>query len=95
MVMIMLKPKVSDYIYKPRMQRARKLHQLYLLEHINIPSVEDIVLKQIRITKKLNDDLGNLIDKKSADDNLMELCMLIDVDLEDVDPINYDGGFHV
>ena len=37
----------------------------------------------------------DFIDKDSADADLMELCMLIGVDFEDVDPINLNGDFNV
>jgi len=36
--------------------------------------------------------LKDLIDKDSADADLMELCMLIDVDLEDVEPLDFEIG---
>lgn len=95
MVIHMQEPMVSDYLYKPRMMTARKLHQLYASEHIDVPSAENIILKQIRIGKRINEDLKDFIDKESADADLMELCMLIDVDLEDIEPINYGGDFNV
>ena len=95
MVMIMQKPMVSDYSYKPRMQNARTLHKLYASEHIDVPGVEDIILKQIKIGKGFNEFLKDFIDKDSADADLMELCMLIDVNFEDIEPINLNGDFHV
>ena len=95
MVIHMQEPMVSDYLYKPRMLTAKKLHQLYASEHIDVPSAENIILKQIRIGKRINEDLKDFIDKESADADLMELCMLIDVDLEDIEPINYGGDFNV
>ena len=86
---------VSDYMYKPRMQTAKKLHQLYASEHANVPTTESIIYNHISIIKKINAHLGDLIDKDSADAHLMELCMLIGVDLEDVEPIHFDGGGYV
>ena len=38
----------------------------------------------------------DLIDEDSANADVMELCMLIDVDFEDIEPIYYEsGGFNV
>lgn len=85
---------VSDYSYKPRMETAKELHKLYASEHVDVPSVENIILKQIKIGKGFNEFLKDFIDKDSADADLMELCMLIGVDFEDVDPINLDGDFN-
>ena len=89
----MHKPMINDYLYKPRMQTARNLHKLYNQDLVNVPNVEDIVLNRIRIAKQINEDLKDLIDKDSADADVMELCMLIDVDFEDIEPINRGGGF--
>ena len=91
----MQKPMVSDYSYKPRMETAKELHKLYASEHVDVPSVENIILKQIKIGKGFNEFLKDFIDKDSADADLMELCMLIDVDFEDIEPINLDGNFNV
>ena len=86
---------VSDYSYKPRMESAKELHKLYASEHVDVPSVEDIILKKIKIGKGFNEFLKDFIDKDSADADLMELCMLIDVDFEDIEPLNLNGDFHV
>jgi len=83
---------VSDYLYKPRMQTARKLHQLYASEQSDVPTAENIILHHIRVGKTMNEHLKDLIDKDSADADLMELCMLIDVDLEDVEPLDFEIG---
>ena len=96
MVIIMQQAMVSDYLYKPRMQTAKKLHQLYASEQVDIPTAENIILRHIRVGKKINEDLKDLIDKDSADADLMELCMLIDVDLEDIEPMDFEiGGKYV
>lgn len=92
MVIIMQQAMVSDYLYKPRMQTARKLHQLYASEQASVPTAENIILHHIRVGKTMNEHLKDLIDKDSADADLMELCMLIDVDLEDVEPLDFEIG---
>ena len=86
---------VNDYLYKPTMETAKPLHQLYASEQVDVPTVEDVILKQIKISKGFNEFLKDLIDKESADADVMELCMLIGVDFEDIEPINFDGNFHV
>lgn len=92
----MQKPKADRYCYKPGMETAKPLHKLYDSEHVDVPGVEDIILNQIKISKGFNEFLKDFIDKDSADADLMELCMLIDVDLEDVEPIDFEtGGFNV
>lgn len=38
----------------------------------------------------------DLIDENSANADVMELCMLIDVDFEDIEPMHFEnGGFNV
>lgn len=86
---------VSDYVYKPRMETAKPLHQLYSSEHVDVPTTENIILNQIRICKTFNERLEHLIDKDSADADVLELCMLIGVEFEDIEPINFDGDFNV
>lgn len=103
MVIIMLlnhvnmqKVMLNDYVYKPRMETARKLHQLYSSEHIDVPTADEIVLRHIKIGKGFNEFLKDFIDKESADADVMELCMLIDVDFEDIEPMDFEsGGFNV
>lgn len=87
---------VSDYSYTPRMQTAKPLHNLYDSEHVDVPSVEDIILNQIKISKCFNEFLKDFIDKDSADADVMELCMLVGVDFEDIEPIDLEtgGGFN-
>ena len=92
MVIIMQQAMVSDYLHKPRMQTARRLHQLYASEQVNVPTAENIILRHIKIHKKINEDLKDLIDKESADADVMELCMLIGVDFEDVEPYGFETG---
>lgn len=91
MVRIMLNQMVSDYSYKPRMQTAKKLHQLYLSEHVDVPSVEDVILRIVRLGKGFNMSLHDELDGDNTDE-LMELCMLIGVDFEDVEPYRFTGG---
>jgi hypothetical protein len=92
----MQKTHVNDYLFKPRMQTARKLHKLYSSEHVDVPTVEDIILRHIRVTKTINNHLKDLIDEDSANADVMELCMLIDVDFEDIEPMHFEsGGFNV
>ena len=92
----MQKTHVNDYLHKPRMQTAKKLHQLYSSEHVDVPTVEEIILRHIRITKTINNNLKDLIDEDSANADVMELCMLIDVDFEDIEPMHFEnGGFNV
>lgn len=92
----MQKTHVNDYLFKPRMQTARTLHQLYASEQVDVPTVEDIILKHIKATKSINNHLKDLIDEDSANADVMELCMLIDVDFEDIEPIYFEsGGFNV
>ena len=92
MVIIMQQAMVSDYLHKPRIETARSLHQLYASEQASVPTAENIILHHIRIGKTINEHLNDLIDRDSADADLMELCMLIDVDLEDIEPIDFEVG---
>ena len=93
MVVIMQQVMVKDYLHKPRMQTARKLHKLYASEQVDVPTAENIILKHVKIGKYLNNNLKEWIDKDSADADLMELCMLIDVDFEDVEPYSYGDRY--
>ena len=87
----MQKPMVDNYFYKPRMHTARQLHKLYNQEYLNVPSVEDLILESIRIEKGFNAFMKDFIDN-DTDSDVLELCMLIGVDYEDVEPMDFENG---
>ena len=81
---------MNDYVTKPTKNHARTLHKLYNAPQSNVPTAEQIVMHHIRLYKWFRQELGDLIES-GGDDETMELCMLINVDFEDVKPL-YDGN---
>ena len=76
---------MNNYVTKPTKNTARALHKLYNVPQCNIPTAEQIAMHHLRLDKYFREklkDLGNFNDNET-----MELCMLLDVDFEDVDPI--------
>ena len=79
---------IGKYLHKPTINNTRLLYNLYSSAQVNIPTVEDLILEQIMLGKHLKDSLKELIDTDKADADLLELCMLIDVDIENIKPIS-------
>ena len=86
MVIIMKLNHVSmnNYLTKPSKDTARELHKLYASDSVNVPTAEQIVMNHLKSEKYFREHLKGLCE--FDDEKTMELCNLIGVDFEDVEP---------
>ena len=90
----MQKLMISDYFHKPGIETARTLHKLYNTSTCDVPSAEQIAMKCLRLEKYFRNEFKDVVEFNPNDNETMELCMLLDVDFEDVEPIRYGESFH-
>ena len=82
----------NKYLHQESRQSLRSLHKLYASEQVDVPSVEDIILRMIRLGKGFSISLKDYLDDDNTD-KLFELCMLIGDDFEDVEAMfAFSGG---
>lgn len=81
---------VDSYKHKTQREHAIALHELYSLNDVNVPSVEDIVVKRISIFKHFNECLKGIEDFEVNEDELndyIELCGLLNIDYDSIKPM--------
>lgn len=89
----------EDLIHKPQREQAIALHKLYSIGNIDVPSVEDIIIKRISLTKYFNDLFKDYNDFEVNEDEMNEeiaLCNFLDIDYDGIvpyDPSKNDLNF--
>ena len=83
-----------EIVDKPLRKNAIALHKLYQTPTINVPSVEDLIIKRISLSKHLNDVLSGLDEFEVNEDLINEdmmLCDFLNIDYDEITPRNYGG----
>lgn len=77
----------EDYLHKPQRKHAIALHKLYTLENLHVPSVEQILIHRISLTKYFEDFLKDFVDPN--EDEMIEdmaMCDFLGIDYDDIVP---------
>lgn len=81
--------RTKDLIQKPQREHAIALHKLYTMEQLNVPSVKDIIIKRISLTKHFNEFLGDLDEFEVNEDEMLEeieMCNFLGIDYDGIVP---------
>lgn len=78
----------EDLIHKPTIRTARTLHKLYESNKVHVPSIKELIIKRISICKYFDDNVYCEYDKDDLQEDF-ELCNLIGIDYDDIDPIDF------
>lgn len=81
----------EDYLHKPQRKHAIALHKLYTLEKLNVPSVEQILIHRISLSKYFDDFLKDLDEYETNYDEMneeMAMCNFLGIDYDGIIPYN-------
>ena len=79
----------KNYTYKPLRKNAIALHKLYDCEKVHVPTVKEILIHRISLSKHFNEFLGGLDEFEVNEDEMNEeiaLCNFLGIDYDGIVP---------
>ena len=80
---------VNDCLHKTTRKHAIALHKLYDLEKVHVPSVKEILIHRISLSKYFDDFLKDLEEYETNYDEMneeMAMCNFLDIDYDRINP---------
>lgn len=79
----------EDCLHKPQREHAIALHKLYVSDELHVPSVKEILIHRISLTKYFNDFMKDLDEYEINEDEMIEdmaMCDFLDIDYDGIIP---------
>ena len=88
--------KNSTYHYEPHKSHANIMHQYFKSEHVNVPSVQEIIIEKVAIHKWFNVEMDGFVDSsdnKRFMDEYKPLCEYLGIDYNSIQEIDEKHWF--
>ena len=85
----MNKALVNDCLHKPTRKHTIALHKLYTFEKVHVPSVKEILIHRISLSKHFNEFLKDVDGFEVNEDEMLEeieMCNFLGIDYDGIVP---------